>query len=422
MKRARATGWRARAAAERGQILLALLAILGVGMSALLYTMVTPAPVALERDRAVSAGLAQVKQALIGWSAARGPTDGPNARPGELPCPDMNNDGFEAGSCVAGAIGRVPWKTLGIPEPKDDAGETLWYTYAGPFRIWNMTNTAINSDTTGNLTVYRDGKANVLTKEAVAIVFAPGPALGAQDRNPSASGPCPTTGTTIARNLCAANYLDSTADVNNATTNGPFITARSSASFNDRLLVITTADLMPVVEQRVARELRTVLMNYKAAVGYYPYADLSDGRSDAPPFEASGTARNRGRVPAVAASPTDWPSVPAPAQLPGWFGQNNWRYVVYYTAGRDFLGPHGCSTCVNPTLSVDGVSGKEVVILMPGPGPAPAGKERPAPVPLNDSTYWTHYFHESENGDGSNDAYVTPASTAYTRNRIFTIP
>ena len=85
----------------------------------------------------------------------------------------MDNNGFEDGSCMAGAIGRVPWKTLGIPEPKDEAGETLWYAIAGPFRIWSMTSTVINSDTKGDITVYRDSTATVVSAEAVAVIFAP---------------------------------------------------------------------------------------------------------------------------------------------------------------------------------------------------------------------------------------------------------
>jgi hypothetical protein len=76
---------------------------------------------------------------------------------------------------------------------------------------------------------------------------------------------------------------------------------------------------------------------------------------------------------------------------------------------------------VDLTLTVTGdvVPTKEVVILMPGPllGVAPR-----APVPLNDSTYWQYYFEDPANQDFADDVYATPSSTAYTRDRIFTIP
>jgi hypothetical protein len=95
--------------------------------------------------------------------------------------------------------------------------------------------------------------------------------------------------------------------------------------------------------------------------------------------------------------------------------------VVYYSAGRNFLGPGPCTTCVASTLTVTGdvVPTKELVILMPGPlfGAAPR-----APVPLDDSTYWQYYFEDPANQDFANDVYIIPTSTEYTRDRIFAIP
>jgi hypothetical protein len=416
-----------------------LLVVMLVGMVAALFVfgIVDTTALVLRRDQDTAAAFANVKQALIGWSVQRTSSGAlPNARPGELPCPDMNNDGAEDGSCAAGALGRVPWKTLGIPEPKDGAGETLWYAIAGPFRIWSMSGTVINSDTKGNLTVYQNSTTTAIATEAIAVVFAPGASLGTQNRDTSATALCPTTGTTIARNLCAANYLETAATVNNSTTNGPFISAPGSDTFNDKVMAVTTADLIPEVEMRVARELRTILQNYKARTsccpnwggtsGCYPWADTSDGQSDADPYN-SGNENNRGRIPVDDAAPYQWGTNPCGAgtlpTMPAWFLNNNWHAIVYYTAGRNFLGPNNtgypCQTCVSSTLTVDGVSGKEVVILMPGPL---LGTPPRSPVPLDDSTYWQYYLEDAANRDHADDVYVAPTATAYTRDRIFTIP
>src|SRR6185436_18126831 len=127
-------------------------------------------------------------------SASRTPTGpSPNIRPGELPCPDTDNTGTDAGACVAGAIGRVPWRSLGIPEPKDGAGETLWYAIAGPFRNYSMNTAPITSDTLGNLTVYLGSSASTITSRAVAVIFAPGVSLGTQNRD-TTTVLCTTTG------------------------------------------------------------------------------------------------------------------------------------------------------------------------------------------------------------------------------------
>jgi hypothetical protein len=106
--------------------------------------------------------------------------------------------------------------------------------------------------------------------------------------------------------------------------------------------------------------------------------------------------------------------------MPSWFVDNDWRLVVYYSAGRNFLGPDSCNTCVDSTLTVDGVAGKQVVILMPGPL---LGTPPRSPVSTTDLTYWSYYFDDDwENRDNLNDLFVTPTSTAHTRDRIYTIP
>ena len=412
-------------------MMLLLVGLFGLATALLVYAMTDTTSLALRRDRDTAATMAEVKRALIGWSVQRTPSGSlPNARPGELPCPDMNNDGLEDGTCVAGAIGRVPWKSLGIPEPKGADGETLWYAIAGPFRIWNVNSDPIHSDTKGNITVYQDSTTNVITSEAIAVLFAPGTALGVQNRDPVATALCPTTGTTIAGNLCAANYLETAATVNNSTTNGPFISAQSSATFNDKVMDITTADLMPILEQRVAREVRTLLQQYKAATaalgynggaGVYPWSDCSDGTAD--------YGENRNRIPSINASPVNWGSGGVPS-LPNWLtnqgstGQN-WIWTIYYTVGKNYLENFGaaCTTCEagQTSLGVNGVWGKEVVLIMTGP----AGASRPqgyVGIGSCPQSQWAAYLDDSENNDVANDRYVTPSSTAYARDRLYTIP
>ena len=442
--------------------MLLVVMLLGMATALLVYGMVDTNSLAVRRDRDTATAFAEVKRALIGWSVQRTSGALPNARPGELPCPDINPlDGFEDGNCAAGALGRVPWKTLGIPEPKDGAGETLWYAIAGPFRIWGVNSNPINSDTKGNLTVNNgefdviNGIYNVtstITIEAVAVLFAPGASLGTQNRDTAASALCPTTGTTIARNLCAANYLETAAGVNNSTTNGPFISAPTSYTpppgFNDKVMVITTADLMPIVEQRVAREVRTILQNYKtatAALGYnggagiYPWADCSNGTSDypsAPPGPPYPDGSNRGRFPSFNAYPVNW-GVSGTPTIPNWFSNQgatnfNWGWVIYYSVGRNHLEGGGapCGTCEtvgsgsppsDGSLSVNGAFGKEVVIIMTGP----AGASRPLDglgSGICGTAQWSAYLEDGANNDLLDDRYVTPSSTAFARDRIYTIP
>ena len=307
------------ATAQRGQAMLLTVLLLAVGVAAFVYNFATPAQITLQNDRKSHAALAQVRDALIGWSAARTPSGAlPNARPGELPCPDANNDGFEDGNCVAGAIGRVPWKTLGIPEPKDGSGETLWYVFSGSFRIWNTNPNPINSDTAGQLTITGISPA----ANVIAIVFSPGATIGAQNRDSATSSLCSTTGTTILNNLCPANYLEG----ENANGDTTYTTALASSAYNDMLLPITSDALFSVVNIRVAKDAIAALESYRATNGYYPFANPY---GSAAPYDCSN-GLNRGRFPITLAGcgQTAW------ATLPGWFSQNNWNLVTHYAISK----------------------------------------------------------------------------------------
>jgi len=173
------------------------------------------------------------------------------------------------------------------------------------------------------------------------------------------------------------SYLDTAAGINNVTpsANPPlaplpsFIKAQQSASYNDRLTVIDASQLMPVVEQRVARRVLERLEDYHWAIGAYPWADCSDGSSDFPP-----DYKNRGRIPIITALPANW-NRPGP-MLPAWFAANYWNWVIYYAAGKIYLegGGASCTTCVASELTLASVGTKRLVIIMRG-----ASKVSPRP-------------------------------------------
>ena len=243
---------------QRGQTLL-LLVILIVGAGAVFYSFIGLSGSAIERDKITAAALAQAKDALIGYAASD------NNHPGSLPCPDLMtnqsgntpNDGttdlyagIECPGYVASSnvyLGRLPWRTLGLPDLRDGSGERLWYAVSRDFarNPSCLPNCPLNSDTLGQLTVTGVAPAS----NVVAIIFAPGTSLGTQLRNAAGEN-------------TASNYLeDENANGNNST----FTTQASSTTFNDRLLALTNGDLMPAVERRVAREMISILQQYKAA-------------------------------------------------------------------------------------------------------------------------------------------------------------
>lgn len=123
-----------------GAVLMLLLMLVAVGALAVFVSGLNRATVQLERDRITNEALAQAKEALIGRAASD------ENRPGSLPCPDLvtnipgsniPNDGIAdllAGTDCPSYIGRLPWRTLKLPDLRDGDGERLWYELSPGFR------------------------------------------------------------------------------------------------------------------------------------------------------------------------------------------------------------------------------------------------------------------------------------------------
>jgi hypothetical protein len=336
---------------ERG---VAVMAILALVVLITLYALVTQLRNSTEftadRRNHNAQVLNQAKQALIGYVAQQAAAAGED-NPGRLPCPEhpayIGNPSKEgiAGPGVAVAspncslVGRLPWRTLGIDKLVDASNEPLWYVVSPG--IWSLLSSAtqlkINSNTAGPLTV--DGTPNA----AVALIIAPGPAMNVQAaagcvaRIQSRGAPSPT--------IDARDYLecfDTAASV--------FTTAGPSASFNDQVLRITTADIMPAIEaaiaERIKREVVPVLKSVYAAAQWglsaanpvFPFAS---------PFLNPGTSTYQGEY--NTGNPTQCPNVLSRCQglLP-----------FTYSQGGCGVGDPRCSTtfvswntAINPTIT-----------------------------------------------------------------------
>jgi hypothetical protein len=381
----------------RGQALLALLMMLSMAAMLLVYGSTSEAGRAVKSERKTRATLEYARQALIGRAI------GDASRPGSLPCPDGDDDGsadlFVGSSCPT-YIGRLPWRTLGLGDLRDASGERLWYVLSPPFRD-HPAAPALNSDTHGTLTVYSSSEATTISRDAVAIVFSAGAALGGQRRDMN-TAQCATDGKHIRQDYCAANYLDAASGFNNASAAGPYVTAPSASAYNDRLALIVTADFMPLVEQRVALEIRNALLAYKrtSACRCYPWADSTDdGTSDA--------GSSRGRLPVLKALPQQWGT----QVLPAYVAQNDWARIVRYSASRMALENSGtaCTDCMEATLTIDGIPGYELLLVTAGYAQSPAPR-----------TTVVDYIDDLENRNGD-DRYIMPTSRAADRDRIYPI-
>jgi len=332
--------------AQRGYAAITLIAILGIATTTLYITLLDSNTLRNNRDRNTAAALALAKQALIGRAAAD------QTSPGSLSCPDLvtniannvPNDGIAdlfAGNNCPSYVGRLPWRTLGLPDLRDADGERLWYALSPNFRDYASL-VPINDATVGTLSV----SGTITATNVVAIVFSPGSSLAGQLRD------------TAANQNNVVNYLDG---VNTA--GGPAFVAQAAAgNFNDRLAVITVADLMPVVERRVAYEVMSALNTYFQANGALPTpADINcDSGNNPTACVPSGSTASPGRLPSNGMAGT-WPALLGANT--SWFDSSNWRASFSYTVAA------ACTT-TSPSCAITGFtplgSGSPLVTFVVG--------------------------------------------------------
>jgi hypothetical protein len=310
--------------AQQGIALIIVLAAIFMIGAYFLYASLNLATVRVERDQTTNDALRKAKAALIAYAVSDA------NRPGELPCPDVNDDGqlalgedFGGGGACTSLIGRLPWKTLDLPDLRDDNGERLWYALSSDFRAGGSV--ALNSDTayrTGNTSLVVRSRAGVPASPngvVVAVVFSAGAALQRSDgvsqtrgctvgTNCDATLKCTTSPASLTPKCNPQNYLDkeSVSSEDNAdllpAANPRFVSADRSETFNDKLMPIYSDDIMFLVERRAGRELAQHLRDhydtwanpptvagatFNSFKGFYPWAaPLND------PSAASAGANN----------------------------------------------------------------------------------------------------------------------------------
>ena len=408
---------------QKGAALILMAFIIGLAVIAYLLHALDPARLRLEQDKKTNFALAIAKEALLAYSAntiSVAPTPPPTAcnlncaRPGDLPCPDNDNDGDADTPCAASIVGRLPWKTLGLGDLRDGAGERLWYAVSNQYknnpRLLPLNSESVgtisSSNSSGNL-VY-DATAN---NGLAAVIISTGPPLIRTDSatvQNRANIPTTAFGNTIASNYLDLAFLEDNANFTEGTVNG-FISGEVKLGdriiSNDRVLPITRDEMNEVMETRVQSEvMQAVLINFchsganlvtrtclpSHAFDYLPYpASIADstclGRVSIPNTSCmSDSAISFGRIPVGinvggVTGTAGWENGYSTSILRGsdannWFQQNGWRELVFYAVAPACTEPNkGCTGAgyltLNNALTPTAfplANNKEVVIVVGG--------------------------------------------------------
>lgn len=256
---------------QKGAALILLVFMIALILTTYAIRTTTGVEYRAERDLKTANAQVEAKAALLGWSVRQ-------SNPGQLPCPEdtsligATTEGRAKTSCTLPAIGRLPWRTLGIGDIRDGNNEKLWYAISPGFRT-----PPININTAAALNI------NALPNSAVAIIFSPGIPLSTQTRPvPTASSPPDVT-----------QYLD----LSNNDGDSSFVTLGGVNIFNDKLMTITKEELFSLVIKRILREVRgdnsQGLMKYHLDNTFYAFADINgDGVPDS--LQYTGTPSYEG--------------------------------------------------------------------------------------------------------------------------------
>lgn len=200
--------------------------------------------------------LMTAREALIAYALQEDST------PGAFLCPDQDYDGAiegvsEGAACkktetIAGRgiyVGRLPWKTLGLPPLKDGNGECVWYMLAANYsnRLSNrgLKDPALNPTLVPTLKIYH--RATHTTTEAIAVIISPGNLRAGQKRSLDSVPTHCNAGT-------SQNFLEASAPYDNA--QGPDLIDDSSGEIsNDIIVPIERSQLFPALAQRVLATL-----------------------------------------------------------------------------------------------------------------------------------------------------------------------
>lgn len=211
-------------------------------------------------------------------------------------------------------IGRLPWKNFSMPiaspSENDPTGFMPWYAVSAnlvdPTHV-TLNSELLNTDNTFHgpnnypapphpwLTV-RDMNGNVLSNRVAFVLIIPGATLPNQSRpaSPNLNGANHYLDSITVPATCTAPCVAGT--YNNFDMDDDFIMGDehrwindpanpgkqiedSTYSFNDKLIYVTIDELMPLIEKRIAREVKACLDDYAATNTYHRYpwaAPVSD--------------------------------------------------------------------------------------------------------------------------------------------------
>lgn len=338
---------------QEGATLLLLLLFLVVGTGFFLIDFVSDSELEKQKQLRTQTALDAAKKALIAYAVSD------DNRPGELPCPDIDNDGkivlavdfANSGNC-ASLRGWLPWFLLGLGDIRDGDSERLWYAISDAFRPYGAVppGVPLNPDTPTDIVI---NGINPTTPYVAAVIIAPGKPLPVNESNRTDQQlPAGTADDLV------ASYLE---EMNRGVDKTLYTRQAVTDNFNDLIVVITVDEIMQNVGKRVKQEVVNEIKDYRANNGFYPYAESSPGgQCDDTSTQTEGYLQFK----TVGVPPCFYENA---LDVPSWFEANNWHRTFWYSFDPSCqTNAGGPATACIGGLTVDGVGSTEALVLYAG--------------------------------------------------------
>jgi hypothetical protein len=336
---------------QEGASLLVLLLFLLLGTGAFFLDFLAEKKLEKQKQLRTQNALDTAKKALIAYAVSD------TTRPGELPCPDIDNDGKidgVGGNC-SDLRGWLPWFRLGLGDIRDGDGERLWYAISSSFRPYGAVppGVPLNPDTQTNIVINNiDPADNPGIPYVAAVIIAPGRPLSVNEAGRTDQELSGATADDV-----VASYLE---DRNSGADKTAYTRQPATGDFNDAVAIITVDEIMQNVGSRVKQQVINEIRRYRADNGFYPFAEPSPGSQCNASLQTEGYLQYK-----TAGSP---PCVYATVlSMPAWFEANNWHRMFWYafdsSCQTDAGGP---AVACEGGLTVDADNDVESLIVYSG--------------------------------------------------------
>lgn len=457
---------------QQGAALLLLMLAVIVAMTTVLVVALDMDSLETRRQVDSRTTLAQAREALLNYALVQPYVAG--AQSFSLPCPDIDGSGGylegEAHTANCGTngetvIGRLPWRTLGLPALKDAGSECLWYVVSGSWKqAGSSTSAMINPDSNGQLQLASVDTGAVIEGVAaedrpVAMVIAPMRPLSGQSR------PSMTQATQCSPGFSARSFME--ADAASGTNNYQLaaaadvidtlgVAANPNEAHNDRIVTITRQDIADRIYERpgFASEMRGLGLAATACLANYaarnpggvsdrrlpwpaPVA-LADYRQDTH-YDDTTSGLLSGRLPDVVDDSnidtgnivsrvlTDCDTTLVPEWSASMLSQwQNWKDHFFYAVAGSFapdaVVPSVCVDC----LSVNGAGQYAAILMFANRRLGGSTQQRNAPPLDADTKQNTVNYLEGHNqanvpGSGTSLDYTSQIASSVFNDMLFCI-